>query len=145
MTPDELRARTKKFSLDVVRVSRSLPTDVVTREIVRQLVRSGASVGANYRASCRARSVKEFIAKLGIVEEEADETMFWFELLIDDGLPKDREVIRLIDEADQIVRIMVASIKTARLRRAKKRAEEKARNRAAVRRPNKESSIANQQ
>ena len=79
MTPDELKARTQKLSFD--KATRNLPTDTVTREIVRQLVRSGSSVGANYRSGCRARSDKEFIAKLGMVEDEADETMFWLELL----------------------------------------------------------------
>jgi four helix bundle protein len=80
MTPDELKARTQKLSFD--KATRNLPTDTVTREIVRQLVRSGSSVGANYRSGCRARSDKEFIAKLGMVEDEADETMFWLELLV---------------------------------------------------------------
>jgi four helix bundle protein len=132
MTPDELRARTKKFSLEVLKVARRLPNDVATREIVGQLVRSGTSVGANYRSSCRARSDKEFIAKLGVVEDEADETMFWLELLVDDGILRLRDVERLIDEADQIVRIMVASIRTARLRRADRKTAKKARQKSPI-------------
>ena len=132
MTPDELRARTKKFSLEVLKVARRLPNDVATREIVGQLVRSGTSVGANYRSSCRARSDKELIAKLGVVEDEADETMFWLELLVDDGILRLRDVERLIDEADQIVRIMVASIRTARLRRADRKTAKKARQKSPI-------------
>jgi four helix bundle protein len=80
----------------------------------KQLLRSGTSVGANYRASCRAKSPADFIAKMGIVEEEADETIYWIEILIESGLIDKERVAGLLDEADQIVAIIVSSIKTAR-------------------------------
>jgi len=86
-----------------------------------QLVRSSSSVGANYRASCRGRSDAEFLAKMGIVEEEADESGFWLELLVEDGAVSKTQVAPHLDEADQLGRIAVASIKTVRRRLAKPR------------------------
>jgi four helix bundle protein len=82
------------------------------------LLRCDTSVGANYRASCRARSQADFVAKLGIVEEEADETIYWIELLIETGLVEKNLVANLLDEADQIISIIVSSIKTARVNRS---------------------------
>ena len=78
------------------------------------MLRSGSSVGANYRAACRAKSKPDFVSKLGTVEEEADETIYWMELLIDTGLVNRTRIADLLDEADQIPSIVVASIKTAR-------------------------------
>lgn len=92
----------------------SLPNTLVARTIGGQLVRSGTSVAANYRAACRGRSTAEFIAKMGIVEEETDESAFWIELLVDYGVIKRDRVADLLDEADQLTAIWVTSIKTAK-------------------------------
>ncbi len=83
MTPKELKARTKRFAVDIIQLCRELPTTLDGKTVGQQVIRSGTSVGANYRASCRARSRAEWIAKLGTVEEEADETLFWLELAVD--------------------------------------------------------------
>jgi len=84
-TPEQLRDRTKEFALRIVRLFRSLPRSPEAQVMGRQLLRSGTSVGANYRAACRSRSKAEFVAKLGTVVEEADESAFWLELLIETG------------------------------------------------------------
>src|SRR5216684_3641317 len=98
MTTAELKARTKEFALRVGRLVDALPNTVKGRTIANQIMRSATSVAANYRAACRARSRAEFIAKIGVVEEEADETAFWLELIIDANLlPTDR-VKPLLDE-----------------------------------------------
>lgn len=86
MTTEELKQRTKQFALRNIKLVQSLPSEDVARTIGRQLLRSGTSVGANYRAACRARSDAEFRAKLGIVEEEADESAYWMELLVESGV-----------------------------------------------------------
>jgi four helix bundle protein len=114
MNTDELRQRTKQFGLRIMKLVAALPNSNVGRAIGGQLVRSGTAVGANYRAACRGRSKAEFMAKLGIVEEEADESSYWLELIIEGGLmPKDR-VMPLLQEADEMVAIMVASKRTAK-------------------------------
>jgi four helix bundle protein len=118
MNEAELKARTKRFAVDIIEFARTLPKEFVVLEITRQMIRSAMSVGANYRSSCRGRSDEEFIARLGVVEDEADETMFWLELLVDSNLVKRPVVARLINEADEIVAIMVSSIRTARHRLA---------------------------
>jgi four helix bundle protein len=114
MTPDELKHRTKTFAIEVIKTAKSLPSDYVTAHIARQLVRSGTSVGANYRSSCRAKSEADFIAKMSIVEEEADETGYWLELLVETNAITPKAVAAISSEADQLVRIAVASIKTTR-------------------------------
>ena len=108
-TADDLKLRTKLFALRIIKLVRSLPRDTASVEMGRQIVRSGMSVAANYRAACRGRSTAEFIAKLGIVEEEADETALWLELLIESDTLRKPKVEPLLDEANQIV----ASIHTA--------------------------------
>ena len=113
MNETELKQRTKAFALRVMKMVGALPNDSVGRAIGGQLVRSGTSVGANYRAACRGRSKAEFIAKLGIVIEEADESGYWMELIIDGGLLPTDKVELLLDEANQITAIMVASRKSA--------------------------------
>jgi len=113
-TPRDLRQRTKTFAVDVVRFVQTLPRRQPTDVLGRQLLRSGTSVAANYRAARRARSRKEFLAKMGIVEEEADESSFWLELLMDAGLAASEETGRLRGEADELVAIVVSSIRTAR-------------------------------
>jgi len=113
MDQNELKKRTKQFGLRVMKMVAALPQDAVGRAIGNQLIRSGTSVGANYRAACRGRSKAEFIAKLGIVIEEADESEYWMELIIEgELLPSDR-VDSLLDEANQLTAIMVATRKSA--------------------------------
>ena len=114
MSEPDLKARTKAFSLRVIRLVESLPAGRTADVIGKQLLRSGTSVGANYRASCRAKSPADFIAKMGIVEEEADESIFWMELLIEAGLVRQELLADLLKEADELVAIVVASIKTAK-------------------------------
>ena len=114
MNPEEMKARTRAFALRIVRLAESLPNTPTANVIRNQILRCGLSVGANYRAACRARSKADFIAKLGIVEEEGDETMYWMELLIDAAIVKRNQVATLLREADEIVSITVASLKTAR-------------------------------
>ena len=117
MNQQELRCRTKTFALRVIRLTQSLPKDRTADVIGRQLLRSGTSVGANYRAACRAKSQADFIAKMTIVEEEADECLYWIELLVESGLVREELVSDLMREADELVSITVASIKTARNRK----------------------------
>ncbi|MCB9135201.1 MAG: four helix bundle protein [Anaerolineales bacterium] len=114
MDPDELRARTRKFSLRVIKLVQSLPKSNVSEVLGKQLLRSATSVGANYRAVCRAQNKAMFISKLSIVVEEADESVFWLELIRDAGLVKPELLTDLLDEAEQIMKIMSSSRKTAR-------------------------------
>ena len=113
MTTDELKARTKEFALRVIRLVDALPTSVKGRAIANQIMRSSTSVAANYRAACRARSRAEFIAKIGVVEEEADETAFWLELIIDSKIRSKTQIEPLLKEAGELVAIMAASRKSA--------------------------------
>jgi len=113
----DLRVRTKSFALRIIKVVDALPNTRSANVIGGQLLRSGTSVGANYRAACRGRSTAEFIAKLGIVEEEADECGYWLELLVDSSLMPAKQLSELQKEADELVAITVASIKTARKRK----------------------------
>jgi len=110
---DELKQRTKQFALKVIKLVGLLPRSIEGQVIGKQIIRSATSVGANYRAVCRSRSKAEFIAKLGIVEEEADETAYWLELIIEGGLLELAYVERLLREANEIVAIMAASRKSA--------------------------------
>jgi four helix bundle protein len=111
---EALKERTKQFALRIIRVIRSLPAGSEGRIIGHQLLRSGMSVAANYRAVCRARSRPEFLAKLAIVIEEADESAFWLELLVDAGLVQDRKLKDVRSEANQLVAIFNASRTTAK-------------------------------
>ncbi|MDP6439351.1 MAG: four helix bundle protein [Candidatus Brocadiia bacterium] len=113
MKEEDLKKRTKAFALRVMKLVRALPRNTQGRVIGNQLVRSGTSVGANYRAACRGRSKAEFIAKLGIVEEEAGESAYWMELIIEAGLLKEELVAPLLAEADELVAIIAASRQTA--------------------------------
>ena len=113
MKPNDLKERTKQFALRVLKLVAALPNTLSGRTIGGQLVRAGTSVGANYRAACRARSKPEFIAKIGIVEEEADESAFWLELIIETGLLSAPKVTPLLAEAGEIVAMMASSKKTA--------------------------------
>ncbi len=114
MTEKELLQRTKTFALRVIKLVNALPNNTAGRTIGGQLIRSGTSVAANYRAACRGRSKAEFIAKLGTVEEEADESCLWMELIIESGLMEEKLVAGLLKEANQITAIMAASKISAR-------------------------------
>ncbi|HEX5470609.1 MAG TPA: four helix bundle protein [Lacipirellulaceae bacterium] len=114
MNPEELKQRTKNFGLRTVRVVEKLPTNRSAQTIGQQLLRCGTSVGANYRAACRARSDAEFRAKLGICEEEADEAIYWLEMIIELGYIRARQLEDLLREANALLAIIVASIKTSR-------------------------------
>ena len=111
---NDLKDRTKQFAIDVIRHCSTLPQKQEFWVISKQLMRSASSVGANYRSACRAKSKADFIAKLSIVEEEADESMYWMELLEALADDRNKELLRLKDEANQLVSIIVASKKTAR-------------------------------
>jgi four helix bundle protein len=113
MTTPELKARTKEFALRVIRLVDALPNTVKGRAIANQIMRSATSVAANYRAACRARSRAEFIAKIGVVEEEADETAFWLELIVDSPIRTEKQIGPLQKEANELVAIMAASRKSA--------------------------------
>jgi len=114
MAHENLKQRTKEFSLRVIRLTEALPNTRTADVIGRQLLRSGTSVGANYRAASRAKSPADFIAKMGIVEEEADESLFWMELLIDANLVPEEKLAALMQEANELVAITVASINTTK-------------------------------
>lgn len=112
----ELRDRTKRFALAILRLYRLLPYKADAQVIGKQLIRSGTSVAANYRSACRGRSKQEFTAKIGIVVEEADETVFWLELLQDSGLLKPELVIDQLCEARELTAIFTAAYSTSRAR-----------------------------
>jgi four helix bundle protein len=109
MNADDLKKRTKQFALRILKLVAALPNSVQGRAVGGQLVRAGTSVGANYRAACRGRSRAEFVAKLGVVEEEADESAFWLELIIESDLLKEGLVQQLLDEANELAKIMARS------------------------------------
>jgi four helix bundle protein len=109
MNADDLKKRPKQFALRVLKLVAALPNTVAGRAIGGQLVRSGTSVGSNYRAACRGRSRAEFIAKLGIVEEEADESGYWMEVIIEGELLKPKQVQPLLDEANELTKIFAQS------------------------------------
>ncbi len=111
---NELKVRTKLFALAIIKFVQTLPKNYISNVIGGQLLRSGTSVGANYRAACRARSQAEFISKMGVVEEEADESIYWMEILIEADIIKKGKVEYLLREANEILAMTVASIKTAR-------------------------------
>jgi four helix bundle protein len=113
--PNDLKDRSKAFALRALKLVESLPNSTTARTIGGgQLARCATSVAANYRAACRGRSTAEFLAKMGIVEEETDESAFWIEMLIESSVVRRELVADLLDEADQLTAIWVASINTAR-------------------------------
>jgi four helix bundle protein len=111
---EQLQHRTKRFALRILKLYRGLPKTDESRILGKQILRSGTSIGANYRAACRARSRAEFVAKLGIVLEEADETTFWLELMQDAGIFPDQKLQDLVREANELVAIFVTSVRTAK-------------------------------
>jgi four helix bundle protein len=116
MNEQAFKDRTRKFGLAVVQLVELLPRCRAADIIGRQLLRCGTSVGANYRSACRGKSVSDVIAKLAIVEEEADESIYWMDLLVDSHIALQDNVIPLRKEADELVAMTVASIKTLRAR-----------------------------
>ena len=114
MDEQELKQRTKQFGLGMIKLVESLPGTQTGRTIGNQLLRSGMSVGANYRAACRGRSKADFISKAGISLEEADECLYWMEMLEEAGIVPAGRMKELRKEADELVAILTASIKTAR-------------------------------
>ena len=119
MTPDELQARTKQFTLRVMKLVEALPNSIVGWEFGRQLLRSSASVSANYRAARRARSRKEFVAKIGIVVEEIDESEHWLDLIIEGELLPEAKVEPLRTEAEELTHIFAKTQRTARKKKTK--------------------------
>jgi four helix bundle protein len=113
MNKEDLKKRTKAFALEVMDLTDHLPQSPKGRVFTHQMIRCGTSVGANYRAACRARSTAEFVAKVGTVIEEADETAYWIELALDGGLLDALDADSVWREADELVAIMTASRKTA--------------------------------
>jgi len=111
---DELRHRTKTFAIRIVNLFRSLPRSPDAQTLGKQILRSGTSVAANYRAVCRARSKAEFISKMGIVVEEADETVFWLEILTETGVVRAERAEDLQKEANELLAIFSASLRTAK-------------------------------
>ena len=113
----DLKKRTKAFALRILKLVDALPKTTAGRALASQIVRSGTSVAANYRAACRARSTADLIAKMGIVEEESDETLFWLELLEESELVSATKLAAIKQEANELIAITIASIKTARRNR----------------------------
>ena len=116
MDENLFKQRTKQLALRVIKVVESLPKNRTADVIGRQLIRSGTSIGANYRAACRGKSTADVIAKLRIVEEEADESAYWMELLIESGLVSEARLSELMQETNEIVAMTVASIRTLQKR-----------------------------
>jgi len=117
MNQNEMKKRTKSLAIKIVRLYQTLPQKGPANVLGGQVLRSGTSVGANYRAACRARSIADFISKMGIVEEELDETMYWLELLVECEILKQNDLESLMGEANELLAIIVASIKTAKKNR----------------------------
>jgi four helix bundle protein len=110
----ELKDRTKMFALRVIKMSDALPKSRAANVITNQILRSSTSMAANYRAVGRARSKAEFLAKIGVVLEEADETVFWLEMLVDSGIVSTEKMRELLSEANQLMLIFSASRRTAK-------------------------------
>ena len=114
MDETQFKARTRQLAVRVIRLVEALPGNRTGDVIGRQLLRAATSVGANYRAACRGKSTADVIHKLSIVEEEADETLYWLELIIETDLLPQARLVDLMNETDEIVAMTVASIKTLR-------------------------------
>jgi len=117
MNEAQMKKRTKEFAKSIIKLCRLLPDNREGRLIGNQIFRSGTSVAANYRAACRARSTADFVSKLSIVEEEADETLFWLEILEEMEILDKNLIVPLMQESDEIIAIIVSSIKTSRKRK----------------------------
>ena len=124
MTPEELRDRTKKFATDVVRFCETLPRNGRAQEIAEQLVDAASGVGSNYRSTCRARSPDDFINKLAITLDCADESLYWFQVLTESRLSDDAVTHTYRREAEELTKIMAASLRTKKRNRALAKARE---------------------
>ena len=120
MTRQELQARTKRFHFDVIRLCEKFPKNAAGFETAKQLIRAAGSIGANYRASVRAKSSNDFIYKIEVVLEEADESHYWLEVVKDAKLQQGQELDRLINEANELAAIFAATDKTNKAKRNKK-------------------------
>jgi len=120
MDAEELKKRTKQFGLRIIRLVEALPKSRTASVIDNQLLRSGTSVGSNYRAACRRRSRPDFTSKVGIAIEEADESLYWMELLIETGIVPEERLSDLMQEADELIAIFTSSVKTARSNSSRK-------------------------
>jgi four helix bundle protein len=116
MTEQEFKRRTKNIALRIIKLIESLPKTLANDVISKQLLRAGTSIGANYRAACRGKSIEDLLHKLAIVEEEADESIYWIELLIESGAVTEKKLTPLITEINEIVAMTVASMKTTKER-----------------------------
>lgn len=125
LTEAELKTRTKQFAVRIIKLCDNLPRSLSSRVIANQLMRSATSVGANYRAACRARSKPDWINKLGVVLEEADESAFWLELIVDAGLMSAAKTAALLKEANELTAIFTASLLTSKRRLAGVKAKSK--------------------
>ena len=114
MTEQEFKDRTKHIALRVIRLVESLPSSTTAQIIGKQLLRSATSVGANYRAACRGKSTADVLHKLAIVEEEADESLYWLELLVESNIVSENKLMLLMSDTNEIVAMTVSSIKTLR-------------------------------
>jgi len=121
MRMEGLRDRTKQFALRVIRLYSSLPRDTASQVIGKQMLRSGTSVAANFREASRARSDAEFISKLGIVEQELDETALWSELLVESNMVAQTKLGSLMQEVDELLRIIVTAVKSTKKNSATKK------------------------
>jgi len=121
MTPEEMKQRTKKFGLRALKLAAALPRERAADVLGRQLIRSATSVGANYRGACRSRSDGDFLARMGVVEEEADESLYWLEVVAEAGFVPPSRLEGLKKEGEEILRIIVASIRTVKSRTRKPR------------------------
>ncbi len=117
MNEEEFKKRTKQVALSIIALVTALPKDRLADVLGKQLLRSGTSIGANYRAACRGKSVADVLSKLSIVEEEADETLYWMELLTETGTVSLERLTALMAEVNEILAMTVASIKTLRARK----------------------------
>ena len=112
MTTNELKIRTKKFSLLIIDLAEKLPNTIATRIIINQIIKAGTSVGANYRAVCRARSDREFVSKMNIVLEESDEVLFWLEIILEKNWIPNEDIEIAWKEGNELTAIFVSSLKT---------------------------------
>ena len=117
MTKDELKKKTKNFHIAIIQICNGLPRSAAGFELAKQLIRSGGSVGANYRAACRAKSTNDFIYKIEIVIEEADESMYWLEVISESNLLSTEDTIPLLKETNELVSIFVSTVKSVKIKR----------------------------
>jgi four helix bundle protein len=129
---EQLKRRTKQFGLRTIRLVQALPNGKVADVVGRQLLRAATSVGANYRSALRGRSTAEFLSRLGVVEEEIDESLYWMEMLVEAGLIGQQRLTALMKEANEIASIIVAAIKTTRSRHRRAEAASGSARRGAV-------------